>query len=107
MTDKIVVFSTCSTAEEAERIARKLVEERLAACVNVVDKVRSFYRWDGKIEESAELLLIIKTSRDLFDRLRIQLESVHTYEVPEIVALSVLDGSPNYLNWLSREIRAD
>jgi len=104
MTDKIVVFSTCSTVEEAEQIARKLVEARLAACVSVTPAVRSFYRWKGAIEEAGEYLLIIKSSRDFFDRLRLELEKAHTYEVPEILAVPVVEGSPNYLNWLETEL---
>jgi periplasmic divalent cation tolerance protein len=106
MTDKIVVFSTCATPEEAARIARKLIEERLAACVNVTQAVRSFYRWKGSIEQADECLLVIKSSRDLFERLRIELEKAHTYEVPEIVAVAVVDGSPNYLNWIDGELKA-
>jgi len=106
MTDKIVVFSTCSTPEEAKKIARKLIEERLAACVNVTPNVQSFYRWKGVIEESNECLLVIKSSRDLFDRLRLELEKAHTYEVPEVVAVAVVDGSPNYLNWIEGELNA-
>ena len=104
MTDKIVVFSTCSTAEEAARIARKLIEGRLAACVNIAPSVKSFYRWNGKIEESDECLLVIKSSRDRFEKLRIELEKAHTYEVPEVVAVPVVDGAPNYLNWIDREL---
>ncbi len=105
MTDKIVVFSTCSTREEAEKIARNLIEERLAACVNVAPGVRSFYRWKGAIEEADEYLLVIKSSRDLFDRLRAVLEKAHTYEVPEVVSVPVVDGAPNYLNWIDGELR--
>lgn len=106
MTDKIIVFSTCSTTEEASQIARKLIEERLAACVNVTPAVRSFYRWKGSIEQADECMLVIKSSRDLFDRLRAELEKVHTYEVPEVVAVAVVDGSPNYLNWIDGELKA-
>ena len=104
MTDKIVVFSACSTPEEAARIARRLIEERLAACVNVAPRVRSFYRWKGAIEEADECLLVIKTSRDLFERLRLELEKAHTYEIPEVIAVSVVDGSPNYLHWIDGEL---
>lgn len=104
MTDKIVVLSMAGSAEEAEKIARLLVEERLAACVNVLAGARSTYRWKGAIESSTECLLIIKSSRDRFDRLRARLEQAHSYEVPEIVALPVIDGSRNYLNWLESEL---
>ena len=104
MTDKIVVLSTVESAEDAEKIARRLVEDRLAACVSVVPGVRSFYRWKGKIEDSAEWLLVIKSSRDHFEALRIALEKLHSYEVPEAIALSVVDGSRNYLNWMEGEL---
>jgi len=106
MTDKIVVFSTASSAAEAEAIARKLVEERLAACVNVVTGVRSFYRRKGKIENSPEWLLVIKSSRVRFDALRAALEKLHSYEVPEAIALPVVEGAANYLNWMEGELGA-
>ena len=104
MTDKIVVLNTCGSADEAEKIARRLVDIRLAACVNVLAGVRSFYRWQGGIADTGEWLLIIKTSRPRFDSLRAELERLHSYKVPEIVALPIVDGSPNYLNWLETEI---
>jgi periplasmic divalent cation tolerance protein len=106
MTDKIVVLSSCGTAEEAERIAQKLVEERLAACVNVVPGARSFYRWQGAIENASEWLLLIKSSRELFQQLKTELEKAHSYEVPEIIALPVVDGALNYLNWWDGELAA-
>jgi len=105
MTDKIVVFSTCATGAEAEKIARGLVEARLAACVNVIPGARSFYRWQGAIEDVTEFLLIIKCSRDRFNALRAEIERLHSYEVPEIIALPLVDGSPSYLNWLDSELR--
>jgi periplasmic divalent cation tolerance protein len=105
MTDKIVVLSTCSSAEEAEKIARALVEKRLAACVNVLPGARSFYRWKDALEDASEWLLLIKSKRELFDALRAELERIHSYEVPEIVALPIVVGSANYLNWLETELR--
>jgi periplasmic divalent cation tolerance protein len=104
MTDKIVVLSTCATAEEAEKIARRLVEERLAACVNVIAGARSIYRWRDAIEDAPEWLLLIKSRRDLLDSLRAEIEKLHSYEVPEIVALTIVDGSRSYLGWLEREL---
>ena len=104
MTDKIVVISTSSSAEEAEKIARRLVDGRLAACVNVVPGMRSFYRWKGNIEDTAEWLLIIKSSREHFDALQTALEKLHSYEVPEVIALPVIDGARNYLNWMESEL---
>ena len=106
MTDKIVVLSTASSVAEAETIARRLVEERLAACVNVVTGVRSFYRWKGKIEDSGEWLLVIKSSRGRFEELRAALEKLHSYDVPEVIALPVVEGTKNYLNWMEGELGA-
>ena len=107
MTDKIVVFSTCGSAEEAERLARQLVEARLAACVNIITQLQSYYRWKGKVETSAEYLLIIKSSRDLFDQLRLKLESAHSYELPEVLAMPIVAGSPNFLAWLDAELTGE
>ena len=106
MTDKIVVLSTASTAAEAETIARRLVDDRLAACVNVVTGVKSFYRWIGKIEKSPEWLLVIKSSRGRFEELRAALEKLHSYDVPEVIALPVVEGTKNYLHWMEGELGA-
>lgn len=105
MTDKIVVLSTCSTPEDAEGLARALVAERLAACVNVVPQIRSFYRWKGEIESADEFLLIIKSSRELFEELKAEIEKRHAYEVPEVLAVPVVAGAENYLNWLGNSLR--
>jgi periplasmic divalent cation tolerance protein len=107
MTDKIVILSTCATEEEAERLARALLDAHLAGCVNVVPRMRSFYRWKGRIEDSAECLLIVKSSRALFPALRAALENAHSYDVPEILALPILDGAPNYLNWLQENLESE
>lgn len=104
MTNKIVVFSTCGSEAEAERLARQLIEERLAACVNIVAPVRSFYRWKGVVEDAVEWMLVIKTSRDLFERLRLSLEGAHSCELPEVLAIPVVEGSPTYLTWLESEL---
>ncbi len=106
MTDKIVVLSTCATEEEAEKLARVLVEARVAACVTMVPGVRSVYRWQGAIESAAECLLIIKSSRQLFESLRMALEEAHVYDVPELLAVPVVEGSANYLNWLEGQLGA-
>ena len=99
MTDKIVVLTTCGSVEEAEKLARSLVEQRLAACVNVMPSVRSYYRWKDAIESADEYLLLIKSTRGRMDELRASLEKQHSYEVPEVIALPVVDGSPQYLTW--------
>src|SRR3954452_25565931 len=91
MTDKIVILSTCANEDDAARLARALVDARVAACVNIVPLVRSFYRWKGAVEDAAECLLVIKSSRPLFDALRAVLEKVHPYDVPEVVALPIVD----------------
>ena len=104
MTDKIVVLSLCESMEEAAKLARHLVDARLAACVNILPGARSIYRWQGKIADTAECLLVIKSRRDLFPRLREAIASMHSYEVPEVLALPVVDGSESYLAWLEREV---
>jgi periplasmic divalent cation tolerance protein len=106
MTDKIVVLTTCGSAEEAAQIARALVEKKLAACVNLMPAVRSFYRWKGVIEDEQESLLVIKSSRALFNDLRVEIEKLHSYEVPEVIAVPIVDGSEGYLEWLDRELAA-
>jgi periplasmic divalent cation tolerance protein len=105
MSDKIVVLSTCGSPQEAQRLAHALVEKRLAACVNIVSGVRSVYRWKDAIEDEEEVLLVIKTSRPLFEELRNEILRLHSYEVPEVIALEVVDGSEGYLAWLDRELR--
>jgi periplasmic divalent cation tolerance protein len=104
MTDKIVVLSTCDSEEQAAQIARGLVEQRLAACVNILPGARSVYRWKGQIEDASEWILVIKSRRDLFGALRAAFAKLHSYEVPELIALPVVDGSESYLQWLDREL---
>ena len=104
MTDKIVLLSTCSNEEEGEKLARLLVDAHLAACVSVIPRVRSFYRWHGAIESADECLLIIKSSREWFEPLRARLEEAHSYEVPELLALPVIDGATKYLDWLEANL---
>lgn len=104
MTDKIIVLSTCGGAEEAEKIARQLLEKRLAACVNILAGARSLYRWQGAIEEAAECLLIVKSRQGLWEELRAEIQRLHSYEVPEILLLPIDDGSPAYLDWLTNQL---
>ncbi|MCS7025850.1 MAG: divalent-cation tolerance protein CutA [Bryobacteraceae bacterium] len=104
MTDFVVVLSTCASAQEAETLARHLLEKRLAACVNVAPAGKSIYRWKGAIEEASEHLLVIKSRRPLLRQLEKELSKVHSYEVPELVVLAVVDGSRSYLEWLEREL---
>jgi periplasmic divalent cation tolerance protein len=104
MTDKIVVMVTTNGVPQGKRIARALVEGKLAACVNLVAPVRSVYRWEGKLAENRECLLIIKTTRGRFDELRAAVEKLHSYSVPEVIALPIVDGAENYLNWIAASV---
>jgi periplasmic divalent cation tolerance protein len=103
MTDKIVLFTTVATIEEAERLARTLLDRRLAACVNLLPAVQSIYRWEGKIESASEILLVIKSRRALFEGIRDVVQSLHSYAVPELIAVPVVDGYAPYLNWIDQE----
>ncbi len=106
--DKIVVLVTCGTASEAERIARELIVRRLAACVNMLESpVRSIYHWGGKVENAPEHLLIIKTSRKRLADLQREVERLHSYDVPEVIALPIAAGSERYLAWLDENVRID
>ncbi len=107
MTQHIVVFVTAGSEAEAESIAKTLVEERLAACVNIISPVRSFYRWQGGIADDREWLLMIKTQADVFDALATRVRTLHSYEVPEVIALPILAGAQNYLDWIQRETRRE
>ncbi len=105
MTDAIVIFTTCVSEEEALRIARALVEEALAACVNIVSPVRSIYRWQGKVCDEKEWLLIIKTGRERFEELERKIISLHSASTPEIICLPILEGSLAYLEWVEEMTR--
>lgn len=107
MTEFIVVYVTAGSAEEADRLAQSLVDDRLAACVSRIKSVQSVYRWQGEVEHSDEELLIIKTHKDLFPALEARIRELHSYSVPEIIALPVLAGSPGYLGWLRGQVTAD
>ncbi len=104
MTDKQIVFSTAGTEEEARKIARHLVEARLAACVNIVPQIESIYRWQEKVESAREWLLVIKTSAGLFPAVRDTIRQLHSYELPECIAINIADGSSEYLQWLEGSI---
>jgi periplasmic divalent cation tolerance protein len=106
VTDKIIVLVTCGSAMEARRIARRLVEQRLAACVNILEvPVRSIYRWKGNVESATETLLIIKSSRKRFAALQRAVKKLHSYDLPEIIALPVESGSREYLSWIGESVR--
>jgi periplasmic divalent cation tolerance protein len=101
----LIVFCTCPDQVVAERIAGVLVEERHAACVNLVPGVTSIYRWDDQQQSDQELLLMIKTRFDRFGALKQRIGELHPYEVPEIIALPIIDGATNYLRWIDSSVR--
>jgi periplasmic divalent cation tolerance protein len=100
MSNPVVVLVTCGSEEEALKIANALVEDRLAACVNLVAPIRSVYRWEGKIWDEKEWLLIIKTQKHRFEELEKKVKSLHSYSVPEIISLPITEGSSAYLDWI-------
>lgn len=105
MTDKRIVLSTAGSEEEARKLARHLVERKLAACVNIVPQIESIYRWQGKVESSQEWLLLIKTSAEKFASVCDAIRELHSYELPECIALMIEDGSPDYLQWLADSVK--
>src|SRR4030043_56526 len=105
MLEFIVVFVTCGSEEEALKIAHSLVEERLAACVNLISPVRSIYRWEGKIWDEKEWILFIKTQKERFEELERKVKSLHSYSVPEIVGIPIIEGASSYLEWLTEMTR--
>ncbi len=103
MSEISIVLITAGTEEEAARIGLTLVEERLAACANLVPRIRSIYRWKGKICDEQEFLIIVKTRTSLFQELEKRVRGLHSYEVPEIICFPVADGLPQYLEWVQGE----
>ena len=100
MTDKRIVLSTAGSEDEARKIAHHLVEHRLAACVNIIPQIESIYRWQGKVESSCEWLLLIKTTAEKFAAVGEAIKELHSYDLPECIAISIEDGSPEYLKWI-------
>jgi len=105
MSDPVVVLVTCGSEEEALKIANALVEAHLAACVNLVAPIRSIYRWEGKIWDEKEWLLIIKTQKHRFEELDKKVKSLHSYSVPEIISLPITEGAAAYLNWIKENTK--
>ena len=105
MSNPIVVLVTCGSEEEALKIANALVAEHLAACVNLIAPIRSISRWEGKICDEKEWLLIIKTQKQKFEELEKRVKSLHSYSVPEIISLPVTEGSSAYLNWIEENTK--
>ena len=99
-----LIFSTASSKDEAQHIARALVEQKLVACVNIIAPMDSIYRWKGEIESAQEFLLMMKTESERFERVRDAVKSLNSYEVPEVMQVSVENGLPAYLQWISTSI---
>jgi periplasmic divalent cation tolerance protein len=104
MKSYIQVTTTTETKEQAQTIAQHFMEEKLAACVQIVGPITSIYRWKGKVENAQEWLCLIKTRNDLYNKVEATIKSIHLYETPEIIAVPIIKGSKEYLNWLDDEL---
>ena len=105
MTDKVVILVTTASLRESKKIARHLVEAKLAACVNISQPIQSIYRWEGKIADEKEFQLFIKSTRDLFPEIKAAISKIHSYHTPEIICLPIIDGSRNYLQWVGDSVK--
>src|SRR5262249_19201061 len=105
MTDKIVVLVNCGNKREAEGLAKSLVEKKLAACVNVLPGLVSWYWWENKLTQDQEIMLLIKSSREIFPELEKEIRRLHSYAVPEVIALPIVEGSLNYLTWIEQSMK--
>ncbi len=101
--DKVLLYITASSREEADKIGSLLIEERLAACVNVIEGMSSIYRWEGRIHVEKEVVVIAKTVSDLIEKLTLRIKSIHSYTIPCIVALPITGGNPDFLKWIEDE----
>jgi periplasmic divalent cation tolerance protein len=100
----VVIFVTAKDKPQAQKIARALLEDKLVACANIVDGVQSLYWWQGKIDDSAEALLVLKTQRSLFKNVAARVKALHSYETAEVIAMPIVEGSPEYLNWIDASV---
>ena len=105
MTDKVVILVTAASKKECRKIARHLVENKLAACVNIAQPIESFYRWEGKIVHDREYQLFIKSTRELFPEIKAAISELHSYHTPEIICLPIIEGSRNYLQWVGDSVK--
>lgn len=104
MTDKVLILTTTGNESEARKIAQELVGRRLAACVNIIPRIQSVYRWEGKVESAEEFLLLIKTARNRTQELQGAIRELHSYDLPELVVIAMEDGSEKYLNWIAESV---
>jgi len=105
VTDKVVILVTAASQDEGRKIARHLVEAQLAACVNILPPIESVYRWQGQIAEEGEFLLIVKSAKALFAEIETEILRLHSYRTPEIICLPIVEGSRNYLQWVSESVK--
>lgn len=101
----LIVLMTAPSRDSARTLARALVEERLAACCNIIDHVESVYRWEGRVEEAGEVLLVIKSTAERFEALKERALALHPYDLPELIALPIVAGAPAYLDWIAGSVR--
>ena len=104
MTDKVLVLTTAGSEQEARKIATELVERRLAACANILPRIQSLYRWEGKVESAEEFLLIIKSTKARSADVQAAIRELHSYDLPECIVLSIEDGSAEYLKWIEESV---
>ncbi len=104
--DEVIILITASSGDESVKIATALVNEHLAACVNILPEVRSLFFWEGKTQDAREVLLICKSRQPLFEKLMIRVKELHSYNVPEIIAIPIVEGSREYLDWLRETVKA-
>lgn len=104
MTDKVLVLTTAGNEAEAKKIARALVDRKLAACVNIVPRIQSVYRWQGTVENAEEYLLLIKTTRARVEAVQVAVRELHSYDLPEFVVILIEGGTPEYLNWIAESV---
>ncbi len=105
MSNYIIIYVTTGSINEAKKIGRVLVEEKLVACSNIISPIRSIYSWQGKICDDKEALMIMKTKKKLFKQIVERVETLHSYDVPEIIAMPIIEGSNKYLSWLDEETK--
>ena len=105
MPDYIVIYITTGSVNEAKKIGRVLIEEKLAACSNIISPIRSIYRWQGKICDDKEALMVLKTRKKHFEQIVKRVETLHSYDVPEIIAIPIIEGSSKYMSWLNEETK--
>jgi len=105
MANYMVIFITTSSIDEAKKLGRTLVEEKLVACSNILSPVHSIYQWKGEMCEGEEALLVLKTKRELFRQIESRVRELHSYDVPEIIAMPIIEGSEDYLSWVESETR--